>query len=198
MEERTVAYRGICLSEAMKVIEMQKYSNAEERKFRNDIETKAVFGPGVYLVSNYTVAAEYAYCHAEANEDKGCVISQILHLHNPMWLDGQFGEKELRGLALAWKYPDGAVDKEVLESEGAETSRWAGRVIRDYMFTLGYDGIVYEIEDDLTYYVAYQQDKQISCIQLDFVYELEEVHSCTFSDLRNKYQSIHGKTQIHE
>jgi hypothetical protein len=188
MEEHVVAYRGICLSEAMEVVGKQYYAGAEERKFLNKIEIKAVFGCGVYLVSNYTVAAEYAYCHAEANSDKGSVIRQTVHFRNPMRLDGCFGEKELRSLALAWKYPNGTIEKEVLEQEGIELSRWAGNIIREYLITLGYDGVVYHISDELTYYIAYNPGEQISQVELDFVYDLQDLQNYTFSDLRYQYR----------
>jgi hypothetical protein len=196
MEERVVAYRGICLSEAMEVIRNQRYFAAEERKFCNNIEIKAVFGPGVYLVSDYMVAAEYAYCHAEANGDKGSVVRQLLCLQNPLWLDGHFGEKEVRTLALAWKYPDGTPDEEILTQDSTELNRRTGNVIREYVMELGHDGIVYKIDDNLTYYIAYCPDEQISAVQLDFVYEIEELQACTFSDLRIRYRRDAEETQV--
>ncbi|MED4726612.1 hypothetical protein P9597_00395 [Aneurinibacillus migulanus] len=198
MVEHVVAYRGICLSEAMEVVGNQKYLAAEERKFWNDIEIKAVFGSGVYLVSDYTVAAEYAYCHAEANNDKGSVIRQSLCLQNPLLLDGCFGEKEIRSLALAWKYPSGTIDEEAEEIASIGLSRWAGNIIREYVTKLGYDGIIYHIDDTLTYYIAYKPDEQISAVQLDFVYDIGDIRSCTFADLRNQYQAHTEETPVQE
>ncbi|MFT9848006.1 hypothetical protein [Aneurinibacillus sp. REN35] len=189
MVEHVVVYRGICLSEAIEVVGSQKYLAAEERKFWNDIEIKAVFGSGVYLVSDYTVAAEYAYCHAEANHDKGSVIRQLLYLQNPLQLDGRFGEKEIRSLALAWKYPHGIPDEEAVEIASVGLSRWAGSRIQEYVTQLGHDGIVYHIDDTLTYYIAYKPDEQISAVQLDFVYDIKDIQSATFTDLRNQYQA---------
>ncbi|MBN6185977.1 hypothetical protein JQN58_03115 [Aneurinibacillus sp. BA2021] len=189
MAEQVVAYRGICLSEAVEVIENQKYRAAEERTFCNDIEIKAVFGPGVYLVSDYTVAAEYAFCHAEARGDKGSVIRQSLCLQHPLRLDSCFGEKEIRSMAVAWKYPDGLAEAETMHMESMGFSRWAGSIIRDYVIWRGYDGIIYPIDDGLTYYIAYRPDEQIRAMEMDFVYDIWETRFHTFADLRNRYQA---------
>jgi hypothetical protein len=189
MQEYTIAYRGICLKEAMEVVEAQKYSAAEERKFGNHIEIKAVFGPGVYLVSDYIVAAEYAYCHAEANKDKGSVVCQTLYMKNPLRLNSCFGEKELRNLALAWKYPDGKIEDIVKQKQIAELSRWTGTIIQQYVLLHGYDGIVYTIHDDFKYYVSYCPDEQIQNIGLDFVYEIADLQTSTFEQLRKQYKS---------
>jgi hypothetical protein len=61
---------------------------------------------------------------------------------------------------------------------------------------LGHDGIVYKIDDNLTYYIAYCPDEQISAVQLDFVYEIEELQACTFSDLRIRYRRDAEETQV--
>ncbi|WP_051331047.1 hypothetical protein [Aneurinibacillus terranovensis] len=182
-----IAYRGIPLREAREAVERQCYVNSEERKFSNSIEIKAVFGPGVYLVNNYIVAAEYAYCHAESTNDLGCVVRQTVHMKNPMKLDQEFGEKEIRRKAFDWKFAEKKVEIPIAGKSFYELSHWAGTIIREFLVSHHYDGIEYKISEELIYYVCYQPSDQIKQMCIDFIYHIDDVRKHTFTELRKIY-----------
>ncbi|MDQ0338221.1 hypothetical protein J2S00_001005 [Caldalkalibacillus uzonensis] len=169
-----IVYRGVDLEEAYKVIREQSYDQRERRVFQDGVHAKAVFGNGVYLVSNILVAAEYAFCHAETSRSKGAILKQKLRLRNPIVLDETFGERELRQEALKWKYPDGEIEVLYPQGSSLQLVEWTGNIIREYLLSKGYDGIVYHLNDDLTYYVAYDCKNQIYDVELEFVFDIEQ------------------------
>ncbi|WP_134683856.1 hypothetical protein [Brevibacillus migulae] len=169
-----IVYRGVKYEEALQVIARQSYEQQERRTFLQGIRAKAVFGQGVYLVSNPQVAAEYAYCHAEAGWDKGAILRQTLDTQEMMFLTSAYGENELRQEALLWEY----TDSELLRIHSIMTSHewqaWTGERIRAYLQDRDYHGIVYPLSEELTYYVSYQPEMQIADISLYGYFEQKE------------------------
>ncbi|MED4572542.1 hypothetical protein P9302_24180, partial [Brevibacillus agri] len=101
---KQTVYRGVEYQEALRVVRAQRYERAERRQFTNGASAKAVFGSGVYLVSNPVVAAQYAICHAETIGDKAAVLQQQVALPGLFCLDERFGENELRSEALRHRH----------------------------------------------------------------------------------------------
>lgn len=165
-EMAVIAYRGVEYEEALHVIARQRYVREERRIFMGGIRAKAVFGKGVYLVSNPRVAAEYAFCHAEAAWDKGAILQQTLHTEGMIFLDPSYGENELRDEALQWRYTESELLRLSSIMEWAQWQEWTGERIREFLQDRGYQGIVYPISDQLTYYVSYQPESQIESISL--------------------------------
>lgn len=161
-----IVYRGVDYAEALRVIARQSYEREERRTFLAGIKAKAVFGQGVYLVSNPQVAAEYAYCHAVSVWDKGAVLQQRLDTAQMLRLTPSYGENELRQEALQWKYVDGEWQRIYARMTLSEWQEWTGERIREYLQERGYQGIVYPMAEDLTYYVSYQPQKQIEDIAM--------------------------------
>ncbi|GAB7388725.1 hypothetical protein BSNK01_25630 [Bacillaceae bacterium] len=184
---RTV-YRGIGLREAMNVVSNQRYERDERRIFRNGVAAKAVFGPGIYLVSDVEMAAAYAYCHAEAENDLAAVLCQQLALLNPFLLNEHYGEKRLRQDALAWKYPNGDYPEIAGDADLLQVLRWSGEIIREYILHLQCDGIMYHVHSGLVYYVSYVPDRQISDIFIDFVFDIDDLRHATFRAIRERYK----------
>ncbi|MFM1650999.1 hypothetical protein ACI7RC_02730 [Brevibacillus sp. B_LB10_24] len=166
------AYRGVEYTEAAVVVERQSYLRGERRDFCSGVAAKAVFGPGVYLVSSPEVAAQYAYCHAEVSADQAAVLCQSIRFTRPMYLDGAYGENELRREALFSKHSPKVVES--LSASMGETDwlHWTGEQIRSFLMERGYDGIVYRLSNELTYYVCYDPDRQITGISLSLVFAL--------------------------
>lgn len=75
---KKIVYRGVEYREAERVVKLQRYERHERRQFVNGAIAKAVFGSGVYLVSNMKVAAQYAICHAETTWDQAAILRQEL------------------------------------------------------------------------------------------------------------------------
>ncbi|UFJ42306.1 hypothetical protein LOK74_07400 [Brevibacillus humidisoli] len=163
---QVVAYRGVEYQEALAVIDRQRYTREERRSFPSGVQAKAVFGSGVYLVSDPQVAAEYAFCHAEAAWDKAAVLKQWIHLNHPMYLHEQYDENELRKEALYWKYTCQEMETVRAIMEPDDWLKWTGEQIREYLLERGFDGIAYRVHDSFTYYVCYHQDQQIYDISL--------------------------------
>jgi len=84
---KQIVYRGVEYEEALRVVRSQRYERDERRHFVNGAIAKAVFGPGVYLVSNPEVAAQYAICHAETMWDKAAILRQEVEVFGLFCLD---------------------------------------------------------------------------------------------------------------
>lgn len=160
------AYRGIEYQEAVEVVERQQYKRDERRSFVGGLGAKAVFGSGVYLVSNPQVAADYAFCHAEISWGQAAILEQQLHFSRPRVLHSAFGENELRDEAIHWKYSREEMVTVASILRQKDWLRWSGEQIREYLLERGFDGIVYHIQQDLTYYVSYEPAKQLQDIRL--------------------------------
>lgn len=173
MSQRKVVFRGVEYGEAMLVIDAQRYSREERRHFINGARAKAVFGSGVYLVSNPQVAAHYAICHAETTWDKACVLQQNLVVSRLFALDRQYGENELRKDALAARH----TAEELLALQQKMTYEqwleWTGGEVRAYLLEKGYQGIQYELSPELTYFVCYESEDCISDIALYAIFDVQ-------------------------
>lgn len=166
------AYRGVEYQEALHAIERQQYLRDERRCFADGIQAKAVFGSGVYLVSNQQVAAEYAYCHAESSWDRASILEQRLVLQRPKVLDVRYGENELRDEAIYWKYTKEEMDTVASILQPQDWVRWTGEQIREYLIERGYDSILFHLRSDLLYYVSYEPANQISDIRLLHTFDI--------------------------
>lgn len=160
------AYRGVEYQEAIRAVERQQYLRDERRCFTDGIMAKAVFGSGVYLVSNRQVAAEYAFCHAESSWDQAAILEQQLELRRPKVLDETYGENELRDEAIFWKYTKDEMDTVAAILQPQDWVRWTGEQIREYLIERGYDSILFQVRPDLQYYVSYEPANQIRQIRL--------------------------------
>lgn len=163
---RQTVYRGVEYGEGMRVVKAQRYEREERRHFTNGASAKAVFGSGVYLVSNPEIAAQYAICHAETNGEKAVVLSQQLHLQGLACLDERYGENELRMDALRATFSEDELDKRQSVMGYEEWLEWTGDAVRTYLLSCGYRGIRYRISPELTYYICYQPDTQIEEIAI--------------------------------
>ncbi|MCM3760110.1 hypothetical protein M3212_04815 [Alkalihalobacillus oceani] len=172
--KRTV-YRGISFKEAEEVVKNQKYNRSELRDFQNGVAAKSLFGPGIYLINDVELAAHYAFCHAEVEEEElAVVLKQTVQFHNPFIVNYTYSERQLKKDALSWKFTD---DFPELHSgpDSLETLKWVGTIIKEYLLNHGYDGITYHIDDEIIYYVSYHHEQQITGIDFDFVFNINEV-----------------------
>ena len=173
MSQMKVVFRGVEHGEAMLVIDAQRYSREERRHFINGASAKAVFGSGVYLVSNPEVAAHYAICHAETTWDKAAVLQQKLLVSRLFVLDRQYGENELRRDALAARHTNQELVGLQEKMTYQEWLEWTGGEVRSFLLDKGYQGIQYEISPELTYYICYQSDSCITDITLYAILDLQ-------------------------
>ncbi|RNB53675.1 hypothetical protein EDM57_19000 [Brevibacillus gelatini] len=169
---KQTVYRGVEYEEALRVVKAQRYERAERRQFTNGASAKAVFGAGVYLVSNPLVAAQYAICHAETIGDKAAVLKQQLALPGLFCLDERYGENELRNEALQHRHGAEELERRAAGLSYEEWLEWTGDEVRAYVLACGYRGIRYRISPELTYYVCYEPDSQIEDITLLSVLEV--------------------------
>ena len=176
VEPREIVYRGVEYREAKLVLAAQRYRRDERRFFRNGARAKAVFGSGVYLVSNPKVAAEYAICHAETTWDKAAVLRQELSIADYFLLNRQYGENQLREDALLSRHEMDALRRKQAASTYEQWLEWTGEEVRSYLLESGYAGICYPLSPELTYYVSYRPDEQISSITLAAVLDLQELY----------------------
>lgn len=182
-------YRGISRKEAQAVVANQKYKRSESREFQNGVQAKSIFGSGVYLISDYERAAQYAFCHAEfESDDAAVVLKQNLTLKNPFILNHRYPESRLRKDAFNWKFSGEDIPVLDISSNSLDVMVWIGSVIREYLLHHNYDGIVYHISDDLIYYVSYFQEKQIENITFDFAFEIKELQNYPVTLLRENYK----------
>lgn len=168
-----IVYRGIDYAEACKVVNQQKYQSEERKHFLHGLSAKAVFGSGLYLVSDLLVAVEYAFCHAEASNQKAAVLRQQLHMDNPIQLSGPEGEGLLREKALNWKHPEGYSFEVIPPVQ--EYISWSGRIIKEYLLSNGYDGIQYCLHEHFTYFVSYYPEQHVTDIRVELVFDLDDI-----------------------
>ncbi len=168
-------YRGIDFTEACEVLKHQCYASEERKRFVSGIAANAVFGSGLYLVSDLLVAIEYAFCHAEASNQKAAVLRQDLTMRNPVLLQGREGEGILRTKALDWRYPYGCSSMLNSDAPRQEYILWSGNLIKEYLLAQGHDGIEYTLQDHFRYYVSYYPSEQVSNIELELSFDIEEL-----------------------
>jgi hypothetical protein len=174
------AFRGISYKEALGVVENQMYDRDERRTFQDGVAAKAIFGKGVYLLSDMEYAADYAFCHAEAENDLAAILEQELNLEKPIILNQEYGENRLKEDALNWKYPEGYILPSDLNQDPLMQIVLIGKTIKEYIVNyLKCDGIIYHVNEDMTYYVSYFPEQQISNIQIRFVFDINELMKAT-------------------
>ncbi|QRG65311.1 hypothetical protein [Brevibacillus choshinensis] len=171
---RQIVYRGVEYGEAWRVVRSQRYERDERRRFINGASAKAVFGTGVYLVSNPEVAAQYAICHAETVWDKAAILRQEVDVTGLFCLDERYGENELRTDALRNKHSAESLEYRSHSMGHQEWLEWTGEEVRTYLLAEGYKGLQYRISPELTYYVCYQPEVQIYEISIVSVLDLRE------------------------
>lgn len=167
---KRVAYRGISFREAELVVRHQKYVKSESRAFRNGVSAKSFFGQGVYMVNDLELAAQYAFCHAEAESQPGVVLKQEVALQNPIILNRNYGEKQLKLDAWTWKASSAPND-----SLFQPSPEWLGDCIKEYLLLNSYDGVISHLGDELIHYVAYFPEKQISKITWLFSFCIQDL-----------------------
>ena len=171
------AYRGVSYGEAQRVVLNQKYERSELREFNNRVAARSLFGQGIYLINDPGLAAQYAFCHAEVEDDEAAVVlSQKICFQNPFILNYQFSEARLRKEALRWKYagkhfPDSRDDYSPLE-----LFKQIGNTIKEFLLAHSNDGIIYHIDDEIIYYVLYDQEKQIKDIEVELTFTIKGPH----------------------
>ncbi|KAB7705584.1 hypothetical protein F9802_13690 [Bacillus aerolatus] len=167
------AYRGVSYKEARTVIHTQKYERNESRAFNNGVAARSSFGPGVYLINDLELAAQYAFCHAEVEEEEiAVVLNQKITFKNPFILNYQFSETRLRKEALRWKYTGSHFPANRIANNHLELSKQIGNDIREYLLARSHDGIIYHIDDEIIYYVLYNQEKQLKDIDVELVFNI--------------------------
>ncbi|MGG1661214.1 hypothetical protein [Brevibacillus sp. NRS-1366] len=172
---RQIVYRGVEYGEAVRVVYEQRYEREERRHFINGASAKAVFGSGVYLVSNPEVAAEYAICHAQTMWDKAAVLRQELLLPGLFCLDERYGENELRTDALRTRHSSEELEYRSRLMGYQEWLEWTGEEVRMFLLSCGYRGIRYRISPELTYYICYEPNSQINHISILSVLDVSEI-----------------------
>lgn len=188
MDVTSTVYRGIGFNEALHVVNQQKYERQERRYFQGGVVAKAVFGDGIYLVHDTELAAQYAFCHAETENDFAAVISQQLLFDNPMILHRNYNEADLRKDALEWKYPDGTLAEEIWGGEPMKRVEHTGAIMREYLLHLQFDGIKYHVNNEFIYYISYFPETQIKDIRIDFIFDIQDLKKATVQMLRERYK----------
>ncbi|WP_203364301.1 hypothetical protein [Bacillus sp. REN10] len=164
------AYRGISYREAKEVIHHQKYERQEFRAFSPHVAARSLFGSGLYLINDLELAARYAFCHADTeHEQKAVVLTQKIHLQNPFILNYRYSEARLKQEAWRWKYKN---TKHPLPLDPLERSIQLGNDTRDFLLAHSHDGIIYHIDDEIIYYVLYDQVKQVKDIEVALVFNI--------------------------
>lgn len=188
MDVMSTVYRGIAFNEALHVVNKQRYEREERRYFLDGVVAKAVFGEGIYLVHDTEMAAQYAFCHAETENDFAAVISQQLTLDNPMILHRDYNEADLRKDALEWKYPDGNLPDDMWHTEPMLRVEKTGAIMREYLLQMKYDGIKYHVNNEFIYYISYFPCTQISDIRIDFIFDIHDLKNASVQVLRERYK----------
>ncbi|SEM70098.1 hypothetical protein SAMN05192533_10513 [Mesobacillus persicus] len=177
---KRTAYRGVSFNEAQAVVQNQWYERTESRDFLNGVAARSSFGQGLYLVNDQVLAARYAFCHAEVEKDEQAVIlKQKIHLNNPFILNYKYSETRLRKDALNWKFDQIAFpysEEDETTENSLEISRKIGEVIMEYLLHHSYDGIIYHINDEIIYYVLYDQAHQVEKIEVELVFNIHELN----------------------
>jgi hypothetical protein len=191
---RYMVYRGVSLNEALDVLIEQRYFRSERVQFNSDCGANAVFGDGVYFTESFTLAAEYAQCHAIREKDRAAVLVQTLAMKNPLFLNERYTEKQLRIDTFRWRFGSEYVKNLVQEDKIAEIH--LSESIRSYVLSLEYDGIVLDLPDGSKYFVAYHPDLQIKNIRMDFLFSVCEALTKTLSELRTGYKNCYEFTYL--
>lgn len=166
---KRTGYRGISFQEAERVVANQRYERMERRRFQDGVQARSIFGSGLYLISDAVLAAQYAFCHAEAEGGgQAAVLKQEIKLERPLVINCRYSETQLRQDALDWKYKGYTMPNVRPEYIHA----WIGRTTKEYVLAHSFDGLVYHLDDSVIYYVAYFQEKQVSGIDLKFVFTM--------------------------
>lgn len=166
---KRMGYRGISFREAEQVVACQRYERMERRRFHDGIQARSIFGSGLYLISDAALAAQYAFCHAEAEGgERAAILKQEVNLERPLVINCRYSEIQLREDALDWKYKGKSLPN--VRPEHIHT--WLGRTTKEFALAHSFDGIVYHLDDSIIYYVAYFQDKQVRGIDLEYVFTL--------------------------
>ena len=153
---KRLAYRGVSFKEAEVVVRQQRYDRNESRDFSNGVAARSLFGSGIYLINDAELAAQYAFCHAEAeNEEQAVILKQKISFTHPFILNYQYSESRLRRTAIDWKYGDTGFSEEQYKENKAEISKQIGEAIKEYLLYHEYDGIVYHINEEIIYYIIY-------------------------------------------
>ncbi len=189
MMKRT-AYRGISLHEAETVIANQVYERNERRDFQNGIQARSTFGPGLYLINDVELAAQYAFCHTEVEDgEQAAVLKQQISLRNPYILNFRSTEEKLRRKALDWMFGDDRCSKpQVGGGQQVVEKNDIGGLVKEYLLHHHYDGIIYHIDDEIIYYVCYFQEQQIENISIDFIFKINDLKTTSVFDLRESYK----------
>lgn len=171
------AYRGVSYGEAKKVVRNQKYERSEWRAFNNGVAARSLFGQGIYLINDPVLAAQYAFCHAEVEGDETAVVlKQKIFFQNPFILNYQFSEARLRKEALRWKYAGKHLPDNQESHSSLDLSKQIGNNIKEYLLSRSNDGIIYHIDDEIIYYVLYNQEKQIKDIDIEIAFNIKRPH----------------------
>ncbi len=180
------AYRGIALCEALDVLSEQRYFRSERVQFSSNCGANAVFGDGVYFTEHYALAAEYAQCHAITLNDKAAVLVQTLSFQNPLCLNDQYTEKQLRDEVLCWRFGEKRVTQ--FAKEERMTQIHLKESIRSFVLNHGFDSIVLDLPDGSKYFVSYRPEAQVSSIKIDFLFSVGEALTTTLNNLRVSYK----------
>lgn len=188
MSDAITVYRGISGREAADVLVEQRYFRTE-RAFFDDSRfgAGAVFGHGIYSVSDFELAAQYAFYHAVRENDDGAVLTQTLTFHRPLTLDDHYTERHLRSDVLRWRL--GAEKLVELEGQADVQSICLANSIRRYVLHLGFDGIIILLPSGSYYYISYFPDSQISHIHMNFQFSLEDALQYSFHELKGVQQT---------
>ncbi len=184
-------YRGISFGEAKEVVDKQRYERNESRDFQNGVAARSLFGPGIYLINDVELAAQYGFCHAEVEKDeKAVVLNQQVHFKNPFIVNYNYSEKMLKKDALSWKYANMNFPEISENADSLETLKWIGSIIKEYLLHHAYDGIIYHVDDEIIYYVCYFPDEQITDIKIDFSFHILELKKHSVPTIRKSYKKL--------
>ncbi|MFC0271829.1 hypothetical protein ACFFIX_10220 [Metabacillus herbersteinensis] len=173
---KRTAYRGVSFNEAQAVVRNQRYGRTESRDFLNGVAARSLFGQGIYLVNDQELAAQYAFCHAEVeNDERAVILKQKIQLNNPFILNYKYNETRLRKEALNWKYSDSYNEINETMENSSEISKKIGQVIMEYLLHHSFDGIIYHLNDEIIYYVLYDQSHQVENIEIEFVFNINKL-----------------------
>lgn len=174
------AYRGVSWTEARDVLDEQRYFRDERVNFGNPrFGANAVFGAGIYFIDDYEVAGQYAFCHGVHENDDGTVLTQVLTFQHPLILNESYSEHDLRSDVLSWR-----LGTEKISELGNQYGIALAESIRQYVLHCRYDGIIYQLPNGSLYFICYFPERQVSHIQIDFEFRLDEALYKSFDEIR--------------
>lgn len=187
---KRIAFRGISLLEAQSVIATQVYERNERRDFQNGIQARSTFGPGIYLINDVELAAQYAFCHTEVEEgERGAVLKQTIQIEKPYIINQHSTEKNLKQKALDWKLNDERCSSLHSDKNSPKIDKnEMGPIVKEYLLHHGYDGIVYHVDDEIIYYVCYFQERQVENITIDFIFNIEDLKKMSVLEIRENFK----------